>query len=62
MALFIGKQKPGEVFVGHLPVSMIFVGKHLVWIKSVSQSCYSGGIWNDNLPWLDEDIWLDTIP
>ena len=62
MALFVGPQDTGEVFVGHLPVSMVFVGKNLVWSKLVSQSCFSGGIWDDTLPWIDEEIWLDDIP
>jgi hypothetical protein len=66
MAVFIGPHEMGEVFAGHFPVSMIFIGKNLVWPEEQPtpqvKACFSGGIWDDTLPWLDEEIWLDTIP
>lgn len=54
----------GEILVGNLPISAVYVGSSLVWTLDngtviIGSSCFSSGIWDDNLPWLDDDIWKD---
>ena len=54
----------GEILVGNLPISAVYVGSSLVWTLDndtviIGGSCFSNGIWDDNLPWLDDDIWKD---
>lgn len=59
----VGKNKEiSEVFSGHLPISFVYVGRLLVWGGGVEgTSCFSTGIWRDELNWVDDEIWADNI-
>lgn len=60
----IGKIDIGSVLVGKFPIQAIYVGSILVWSESSPQSglsCFSCGYWEDSLPWLDTEIWVDNI-
>ena len=63
MAALVGNREIGGVFVGPLPISYIFVGPNLVWGITDGPigvvSCFSGGYWDDSLPWVDTEIWSD---
>lgn len=66
MAVVARNMDIGEVFAKCLPISMIYVGKHLVWALEEDtpipdtdvRSCYAGEVWDDSLPWLDDDVWI----
>lgn len=34
-------------------------GMLLVWALAAVASCFGGGYWRDDLPWVDGDIWRD---
>ncbi len=65
MVIVARNMEIGEVVAERLPIAMIYVGRHLVWEltdnepqpDSRSRSCYSGEVWDDSLPWLDDDVW-----
>lgn len=65
MARPVSTREIGEVLFQRLPISAIYVGKLLVWqieesdTPTGSKACFAGGIWNDSLPWVDEEIWID---
>lgn len=71
MTSSIGKNEIGKVFNGALPISQIYVGSNLVWEVETTpiiippttdqQACFSGDIWDDTLPWIDEEVWKLSV-
>lgn len=62
MAGYVGNIEIGGVYVGSLPISHIYVGQVLVWTLNAPTgviACFSGGYWDDSLPWVDTEIWTD---
>ncbi len=63
MAGFIGNIEIGGIYVGSLPISYVYVGQNLVWGTDEGPtgpiSCFSGECWDDSLPWVDTEAWLN---
>lgn len=65
MARPVSTRDIGEVLLQRLPISAMHVGKLLVWqigksdTPSGAKACFSGITWNDNLPWVDDEVWID---
>lgn len=36
----------------------IYMGKRLMW--ELVRSCFGKGYWNNNLPWINDDIWRNN--
>ena len=67
MALYVGNREIGEVLVGALPIGAVYIGSMLIWPEEEpvppieGTACYSVGIWEDTLTWVDSELWADTI-
>lgn len=64
MVNHVSSREIGEVRLTRLPISAIYVGKLLVWqieddVPTGAKACFSGITWDDNLPWVDDEIWID---
>lgn len=42
----------------NIVIQQIYKGSRLVWeLVGSIKSCFGGGNWIDNLPWLNDDAW-----
>lgn len=51
------KETSAITFLGHV-IGEVYRGLVLVW-QSI-RSCYGKGIWFEEKPWLDNDLWKDS--
>lgn len=40
------------------PLAAVYHGLRLVWIAV--RSCFGSGIWIDEKPWIDDELWKDN--
>lgn len=49
-----------DIYVGTKNVIRKCLGAKTIWEKITEIfSCFSNGFWNDNYPWVDDEIWTD---
>lgn len=59
----VGKFDIGAVNFGRFPIQAVYLGKYLIWEEESAASglaCFSCGYWEDSLPWVDTEIWVDN--
>ena len=64
MGIRVNNKEIGGVYVGPLPISSVYAGSLLIWRKGGEGggiACFSCGIWKDELPWVDTEIWKDNL-
>lgn len=45
-------------FINSRPLAAVYHGLRLVWIAV--RSCFGSGIWIDEKPWIDDELWKDN--
>lgn len=43
--------------LGSKPIQFLALGAKMIW--EAVRSCFSGGRWEDDKPWNDDDAWKD---
>lgn len=55
--LYIGDKEIKLIYYGGKAISAIYHGARLVW--QAVHSCFGGGGWNNDLPWDNNDGWVN---
>ena len=56
------KKEIVEIIHGAVPLTEVRRGKILVWQQAEQgdvRSCFGAGYWINNLPWLNDDAWVN---
>lgn len=55
--IYIRHREIYSIFMQSKTVQAVYKGARLVW--QAIRSCFGGGYWDDNKPWLDDEGWKD---
>lgn len=53
--IWLGNKKINGVWFGMLVASMLYHSSQRVW--SAIRSCFGGGVWIGQRPWVNRDVW-----
>lgn len=53
--IFHSNKDISEIYKGNTSITELYYGKFLIW--SAIRSCFGQGIWFNEKPWLNSDVW-----
>lgn len=57
MALYIDNKRVTTIYRGRKTIASVYQGARLIW--QYIKSCYGRGYWLNELPWVNEDGWIN---
>lgn len=56
--IFKNEKSVIAIYRGRKALAFIYRGVRLVW--QAIRSCYGRGVWTEEKPWIDTDLWKDN--